>query len=308
MMHLQHMTEVTLSQPAKAETWFSQRASKGLQFRTRIEATFMHRGVDLYANPGVAVRSSLLLAIVLLSAGSSGGAQRSTAILELLPLRAGVTLPVRVTRTLRAGNVRVGTTIVAKTTQRVPVAQTLYLKRGAELHGEVVTSVAGDGTAGRPSTLTIQFTWVRYSKQTVPVITKAIAIANFTDVDETFLPATGGSDRGNASEASWTTRQVGGDQVYRAGWVGDVCDSNMRKVGYADYYGVYSLPNNPTVGDGPALPRAMGVFSTTAAGLYGFDEGSALHSAGGTITLTRVGKKLLVRTGDNLLLEVLASH
>lgn len=107
-------------------------------------------------------------------------------------------------------------------------------------------------------------TLLRYQKQTVPVITKAVAIANFTDVDDTFLRTTGGADRGNASEASWTTSQVGGDEVYRSGWVGDVCDDRMRKVGYADYYGVYSLPTGPTEGDGPALPRAMGVFSTTA--------------------------------------------
>jgi hypothetical protein len=52
----------------------------------------------------------------------------------------------------------------------------------------------------------------------------------------------------------------------------------------------------------------MGVFSTTATGLYGFDEGTSLQSNGGTITLTRAAKKLLVRNGDNLLLEVLASR
>jgi len=268
----------------------------------------MPRSADRHANPGAALRSSLLFAIVLLSTGSPGSAQRSVAASQLLPLPTGVTLPVQVTRTLRAGKVRAGTKIVAKTTQRVPVREHVYLKRGAELQGEVVTSVAGDGTVGRPAILTLQFTLLRYQKQTVPVTTKAIAIANFTDVDDTSLPATGGSDRGNASEASWTTRQVGGDEVYRSGWVGDVCDSKMRKVGYADYYGVYSLPTKPPIGDGPALPRAMGVFSTTAAGLYGFDEGAALHSAGGAITLTRVGKKLLMRNGDNLLLEVLASH
>jgi hypothetical protein len=52
----------------------------------------------------------------------------------------------------------------------------------------------------------------------------------------------------------------------------------------------------------------MGVFSTTASGLYGFDEGTSLRSAGGLITLTRVGKKLLVRNGDNILLEVVPPH
>jgi hypothetical protein len=212
------------------------------------------------------------------------------------------------TRTLRAGKVPAGRKIVVKTTQRVPVGKYVYFKRGAALYGEVVTSIAGDGTASKPATLTIQFTLLRYGKQSVAVSTKAVAIANFTDVDDTFLPAGGGPDRGNASEASWTTRQVGGDEVYRSGWVGDVCDERMQKVGYADYYGVYSLPNKSTIKDEPSLPHAIGVFSTTAAGLYGFDEGTSLQSAGGTITLTRTAKKLLVRNGDNLLLEVLASR
>lgn len=170
----------------------------------------------------------------------------------------------------------------------------------------VVASSAGDKGAARPATLTLEFTQLRYGKQTVPVRTNAIAIANFTDVGETFLPVTGGADRGNASEASWTTKQVGGDEVVRSGWVGDVVGSRMGKVGYADYWGVYSLPVKQAVGDGPGLPRAMGVFSTTAAGLYGFDEGTEMHSAGGTITLTREGGWVLMRDGDNLLLEVMS--
>ena len=169
------------------------------------------------------------------------------------------------------------------------------------LVGKVVASVEGDGTASSPSVLSIEFTSLRYHKQAIGVKTKAIAIANFVQVGDTFLPMQGGSDRGNASEASWTTTQVGGDQVVRSGWVGPVVGSGLRTVGRADYYGVYSLPT------GPSAPRAMGVFSTTASGLYGFETGTSLSSSGGTITLSRTGKRLAMRNGDNLLLEVVAS-
>jgi hypothetical protein len=248
-----------------------------------------------------------MLVFVLLTACSSKGAERNIAASELTSLPAGVTLPVQLSRSLRAGEVKAGTRIVVKTTQRVPVGKHVYLNRGAELDGDVVTSDAGDGTAARPAILELQFTQMRYRKQTVPVTVKAIAIANFTDVGQTSLPMTGGPDRGNASPASWTTQQIGGDEVYRSGWVGDVCDSVMRKVGYADYWGVYSLPTPRPGGDGAGLPRAMGVFSTTATGLYGFEEGTSLRSSNGTITLTRVGKKLLVRNGDDLLLEVVGA-
>ena len=243
----------------------------------------------------------VLLAVVSVFAGAATGAQRDVAVSRLVALSQGVTLPVQLSRSLYAGKVPVGTRIVAKTTQRVPVGEGLYLKRGAELIGVVVASSAGDKTA----TLTFEFTQLRYGKQTVAVRTKAIAIANFTDVGETFLPVTGGADRGNASEASWTTKQVGGDEVVRSGWVGDVVGSRMEKVGYADYWGVYSLPVTSSSGDGAVLPRAMGVFSTTAEGLYGFDKGTELHSAGGRITLMRAGGRVLIRSGDNLLLEVM---
>ena len=227
--------------------------------------------------------------------------QRSVSAAKLEPLPAGVTLPVRLGRTLRAGKTRVGLTFVVKTTQRVPLTNTTYLNRGTELEGKVVASVAGDGTAASPAVLSIEFTTLRYRKQTVAVGTRAIAIANFVQVGETFLPVQGGADRGNASEASWTTTQVGGDQVARSGWVGDVVGRGTRTVGRADYYGVYTLPA------GASPPRAMGVFSTTTTGLYGFESGTSLSSAGGVITLTRSGgKKLEMRDGDNLLLEVVA--
>jgi hypothetical protein len=227
--------------------------------------------------------------------------QRSVSVAKLEPLPAGVTLPVRLGRTLRAGKTRVGLTFVVKTTQRVPVTNTTYVNRGAELEGRVVASVMGDGTVASPAVLSIEFTSLTYHKQTVAVSTRAIALANFVQVGETFLPVQGGADRGNASEASWTTTQVGGDQVARSGWVGDVVGRGVLTVGHADYYGVYALP----VGSFP--PRAIGVFSTTATGLYGFESDTSLSSSGGVITLTRSGgKRLEMRDGDNLLLEVVA--
>lgn len=270
----------------------------------------MLRTLRYFTNLSTGRAGGLLLASLLFfgvassasnSTSAFGSAQRSVSVSTLEPLPAGVTLPVRLGRTLRAGKTRVGSTVVVKMTQRVPVTEGTYLDRGAELEGKVVASVAGDGTAGSTSVLSVEFTSLRYHKQTVPVMIRAIAIANFVQVGDTFLPVQGGSDRGNSSEASWTTTQVGGDQVVRSGWVGPVVGSGLRTVGSADYYGVYSLPA------GSSVPRAMGVFSTTASGLYGFESGASLSSSGGTITLSRTGKRLEMRDGDNLLLEVVSS-
>jgi hypothetical protein len=231
-------------------------------------------------------------------------AQREAAVSELEALPPGVTLPVKVGRSLRAGKVQVGTPIVVTTTQRVPVSEETYLKAGAELDGEVVASIAGHGNGSTPATLSIRFTRLRYGKQSIPLRTRAIAIANFAEVGYAYLPADGGPDMGIVSEANWTTKQVGGDSVVRTGWIGPVFGvGGQGKVGHADYYGVYSLLE-ASLNDGPPFPRALGVFSTTAAGLYGFDRGSELHSADGTITLTSPKKSVELRDGDNLLLEV----
>jgi hypothetical protein len=171
-----------------------------------------------------------------------------------------------------------------------------------------VTSDAGDRTAAHPATLTIRFTQLSYKGMTVPLVTRAVAMANLMYVDGTFLPLMGGPDRGNSSEASWTTVQVGGQQVVRSGWIGPVVGSGLKTVGRADYYGVYSLPAPLHGPDSMLVPRAMGVFSTTAKGLYGYDEGTQLESSGGLITITNPIGRALIRAGDHLLLEVVSGR
>jgi hypothetical protein len=241
-------------------------------------------------------------------AEASDATSKSQAVSELRPLPAGVTLPVAVGRTLRAGKVKPGTVFQVKTMQRVPVSEDAYLKRGATVHGEVVASDAGDGTAAHPATLTIRFSQLSYRGRTVPLETRAVAMANLMAVDDTFLSMQGGADRGNSSEASWTTRQVGGEEVVRSGWVGPVVGIGLRTVGNADYYGVYSLPAKLQGADGGMVPRAMGVFSTTAKGLYSYDEGTQLESSGGVITITNPIGRAVIRAGDNLLLEVVGGR
>ncbi len=86
--------------------------------------------------------------------------------------------------------------------------------------------------------------------------------------------------------------------------MGPVVGSGTRTVGSADYYGVYSLPAKLEGSDSAMVPRAMGVFSTTAVGLYGYDEGTQLESSGGLITITNAKVRAVIRAGDDLLLEV----
>ncbi|MDQ2832534.1 MAG: hypothetical protein M3Y50_02100 [Acidobacteriota bacterium] len=252
----------------------------------------------------MAFRPTLLLLLLLPAAPAAAPAQKLTPIETLTTLPAGLTLPVRIGHSVRAGSLKPGAPITASTTQRIPLANHTFLPHGAKVTGAILTSQAAEKDKTEPAVLTIRFTSLTYRHQTIPIRTSALAIANFTEVSDTAAPANGSTDRGNPSPASWNTLQVGGDEVSRSGWIGEVVDSTMHRVGSADYFGVYADP--PPNATGPAsIPRAMGVFSTSAHGLYGFNPGAALTSTSeGQFTITSPGT-LTLRNGDNLLLQLL---
>lgn len=178
-------------------------------------------------------------------------------IQTLHPLIPGLTLPIELTHALKAGHTRPGAPVDAFTTQRVPLSSNAYLPRGAKVTGTVVASIAPDKKIGRAAILTIRFDTLHYHEQVVPLVADALAIANFTEVEDTFASTNDGSDRGNSSPANWTTQQVGGDQVCRSDWTGPVFTSSMQPVGFADFYGVYANP--------PAGPPAPPQFPTPSA-------------------------------------------
>ncbi len=127
-----------------------------------------------------------------------------------------------------------------------------------------------------------------------------LAAASSYKVYQTAMPLAAG-DRGNSTPADWTTRQVGGDEVYRSAGSGKVYDRYSQPVGYADLNGVYR--------DSPVgrVPRAMGPFSTTATGLYGFSIFSIVSSGGARSPITfGVSKpRWRIDSGAAFLLEVI---
>lgn len=244
----------------------------------------------------------LLLTVSMLSAQPAHPLPKHP-VQTLQPLTPGLTLPIELTHALKAGHTRPGASVDAFTTQPIPLSLSTYLPRGARVTGTVVTSVGADRKAGRPATLTIRFDHLRYRQQVVPLRAHALAIANFTEVEDTFASTNDFSDRGTPSPADWTTQQVGGDEVYRTGWTGPVLSRSSQPVGFADFHGVYADPP-PGASGTAAIPRALGVFSVTARGLYGFDFSDKLSSSGAEITVTANGN-LVLRTGDDLLLQAL---
>ncbi len=240
---------------------------------------------------------SLGVSLVSCAHGQTGSPAAS---IEALP--AGITLPVQLSRELKAGHIQPGTTFLATTTQRVPIAPDRYLRRGVQVEGRVIASSAHGGRDTGASTLTLRFTALRLGSQTLPISARTLAIANFVQVLDASVIATGSTDRGNPEPSGWTTNQVGGDQVYRSNWKGDVYSSYSHKVGFADYHGVYALP-----ADNGLPPRALGVFSSNSAGLYGFRGSVSFSSKDRDTTLSDSTQTVRLRKGDDLLLEVLGS-
>ncbi len=243
----------------------------------------------------------VVLGVALLPASASA-AQRSPAA-TVVNLPGGTTIPVELEHGIKAGTTSPGTVVTAATTQRVLLGDGTYLPRGMKITGTVVRSVAANKMESRPAVLTIRFDALRYQGREIPIRTHAVAVANVMNVEDTFACVNDPADNGTSSPANWTTRQVGGQLVSRARWAGPVLGGGMRKVGFANWHGVFANPPAGATGSA-AIPHALGVFSTTAEGLYGYPktDSLAISSRGGT-TITARGK-LALRDGSNLLLQV----
>jgi hypothetical protein len=211
---------------------------------------------------------------------------------DLAPPPPGATLPVLINKTLNPRSLQPGQPVTVQLVQSVPVSANVSLPKGTKLDGHVV-SVSN-------SSISILFDQLRWKDRTLPVHVRLVAAAASNNVFDTRLPL-GGTDRATSSQADWTTRQVGGDEVYLSAGSGKVYDQYSQPVGYADFSGVYANPS--AAGE---LPRAMGPFSTTATGLHGFRELSIVASgdAGTPITLSASRPDWQIENGSALLLEV----
>ena len=255
----------------------------------------------------------LCLAVSPAGADTADMKDRPMDVAQLGTLPRGIYLPVALAHTLKAGATPAGTPIEAFTTQRIPVAPHRFLPRGVALHGTVIRSTVISSKQGAGGTwLTLRFTTLHYGNRDVPLRTGALAIANFTNVDDTYAPMTATGDPGSNSQANWTTRQIGGDVLMRSDWQGALLNDYSQRVGFADFNGIYADPphgsgvnaSETDASGSSLLPLALGVFSSTAHGLYGFDLHDTLTSGDGEFTVT-APKHLELRSNDNLLLQVL---
>ena len=236
--------------------------------------------------PGVVVASSMGLLTFYCATSAMA---RAAVKLESLP--AGVMLPVSLEQRLDAGHVRAGEAITARLMQRVPLADGYYLSPKARVMGTVV---AYDG-----GSLTLRFERLRLGHEQQPLHVKLLAAGHWFEVGQTKVPLEA-ADRALSNPWDWTTKQIGGDEVYRSGGSGVVYDRYSEPVGHADAYGVYAPGRMPG-----ATALAMGPFSTTAHGVYGL-LGTEIASPGGAespIVLRLTSPKWQLHGGTALLLQ-----
>ncbi len=223
---------------------------------------------------------------------------------EALP--AGTILPVCLERSVNASKAHPGMEIRAKLMQDIPGT---FIRRGAVVIGHVVK--VNSSSAGQVN-LEIAFDAVKMHSRQIPLKADLRALASFVAVEEAQIPEDM-SSRG-LNEQTWTTEQIGGDQVYRGG--GPV-EEGSTAVGQPTPYGALDSPltqaGEPCRGvmDDANQPQAFWLFSADACGVYGYSNIRIEHSGRtepvGTIDLVSVRGKLILYGGSGMLLRVQGS-
>ena len=140
---------------------------------------------------------------------------------------AGTLLAVSLDHGLNINRLHAGQEIRARIMQSIPGTP---VHRGAHVLGKVL---AVDSAANGPARLEIRFEVIETHGRRIPVCTNLRAIASMLEVEEAQIPEEM-SSRGLTPE-TWTTQQIGGDQVYRGG--GPVTEA-LTDVGTPAPYGV----------------------------------------------------------------------
>ena len=227
----------------------------------------------------------------------------SATVLIAQDLPAGTALPVMLKSAIDAGKVTPGAAIKARVMQDISLPSGVRIRAGATVLGNIV-GVNRPGT-GSSSRVTVRFDRLAFHRSTLHFSSHLRALASMSEVFEAWLPTNAIDDYGT-STADWNTVQVGGNEVVyrRNGTVMSASDV----VGKASIGGDVQAPLQPVRSGGchgGANPQALWVFSTTACGVYGYDDITIAHRGRtnpvGDIVLVSKGK-LRVQSGSGLLL------
>lgn len=220
---------------------------------------------------------------------------------------AGTLLPAMLDGTIDS-NDKPGKEISAKLMQEVVLPSGEKIKRESKVLGQV-TAVSLP-SHGHPATLSVKFDRIEIDKQSVPISTGLRALATMQSVSKARMPVNANSGYGT-SPWDWNMLQVGGQAAFNGQKI--VKSQTGQVVGKVLEPGaVVGVPMANPIRGCPATPestaeQAFWVFSTDACGVYG-DKNLKLDAAptSGVTTITST-KKITVRGGSGLLIQVNAS-
>ncbi len=221
----------------------------------------------------------------------------SATVLGAQTLPAGTALPVALNSTLNGKNDKPGQKIEGKLMQEVLLPSGSKLKSGSRVSGHVVSS--------SPLQLTVQFDALQDEGQLIPLNVGLRAMAASENVFQAKTPIDATSTDESSDE--WVTRQVGGDVVFRGrGYVAND-HGKVGKWSGSGVWGMLTAAGDCLAGETTGQEQALWVFSTTACGVYGFEDLRLAHAGKspplGQITLQST-KDVLVRGGSGWLLIV----
>jgi hypothetical protein len=223
------------------------------------------------------------------------------ASLSAQTLPAGTALPIALNTTLDSKSGKPGDKLEGKLMQELLLPSGVKVKSGSHLTGHVV---AVSKTAASGSRMVVQFDSLEDGHTTVPLSVWLRALAAAENVFQAKTPVDASSTYESSFE--WVTKQVGGDVVFRGrGYVA----SNQGKVGKWSGTGVWAKlsPGGDCLENGNGQVQALWVFSTTACGMYGFEDLKILQT-GSTAPLGQIAlestKDILIRSGSGWLLVV----
>ena len=217
-------------------------------------------------------------------------------------------IPVQFTQTIQAGKVAPGTRITARVTQTVME----LLPKGTVLEGRVTGSRAfvfnpAPHAVQEPSYLSIHFERAIVEGREIPVNVHVRALADNLDAYDASYP-----HRLGDSDHFYFMQQIGGDQYSLVGKTllnseGDVVGSiheqgvvgKLIPTAYANHFA------GPAC-NGTQTQQALGIFSPSACGLYGFASVELANSGreDGTVRLESFRRTVKLYAGSAALLEV----
>lgn len=222
-------------------------------------------------------------------------------LLAAQSLPAGTALPVMLSSTLNSKDDKPGKKIEGKLMQEVLLPSGVKIKSGSHVTGHVVLA----GRAGPASSITLTFDVLQDQGRAIPLNVSLRALAGAANVFQAKTPI----DAILSFESSygWTTKQVGGDVVFRGrGYIA----SPQGKVGRwngTGAWGKLTPAGDCLAADSNDQEQALWVFSTTACGIYGFEDLKPAHTGTtapvGQITLESP-KPIDIRGGSGWLLLV----